>query len=359
MYGVECVVINNMSKTIINVSNDFFDVGGSEQDVMYSFTGRCGGMSSDNVLYGKTVNLSKMYDNMLSDVREFLFGGEYVSIVDKGSHVIDTDISKSLRKYTIKKYGISIEWMYNKIHGYTIGTTMPVDIIFNELKVKYGMSGIDWMYLYNNVNLFMTDDVDILDYIGNRILGNEIYEYFVTEYNLRTVGVDKKMRQYINRNNVMVDISTHYIKMEWNNGGSKDAILGKLMRSYNHWWQYMTGSDKNNRCDIRDFDKLLNGRSVTEVFPVYCPVFSNLRMNYTGIDFDGMMNLKKCSDIAGYSDKGETWSFASIDRIDSNKGYSYDNIRIISHYANNLKNVGNIDQWRILLRYMDKQNSYF
>ena len=359
MYGVECVVINNMSKTIINVSNDFFDVGGKEGDVLYSFTGRCGGMSSDNVLYGKTVNLSKMYDNMLSDVREFLFGGEYVSIVDKGSHVIDTDISKSLRKYTIKKYGISIEWMYNKIHGYTIGTTMPVDIIFNELKVKYGMSGIDWMYLYNNVNLFMTDDVDILDYIGNRILGNEIYEYFVTEYNLRTVGVDKKMRQYINRNNVMVDISTHYIKMEWNNGGSKDAILGKLMRSYNHWWQYMTGSDKNNRCDIRDFDKLLNGRSVTDVFPVYCPVFSNLRMNYTGIDFDGMMNLKKCSDIAGYSDKGETWSFASIDRIDSNKGYSYDNIRIISHYANNLKNVGNIDQMRILLRYMDKQNSYF
>jgi hypothetical protein len=85
-----------------------------------------------------------------------------------------------------------------------------------------------------------------------------------------------------------------------------------------------------------------------------------LRLNYTGIDFDnGKNNIKKCSEIAGCSDKGETWSFASIDRIDSNKGYSYDNIRIISQYANNLKHLGNIDQLRMLLKYMDDQNSYF
>ncbi len=115
----------------------------------------------------------------------------------------------------------------------------------------------------------------------------------------------------------------------------------------------------NNRGDIKDYDVLLNGRSVTEVFPVYCPVFSNLRLNYTKIDFDGKHNLKKCSEIAGYSDMGETWSAASIDRIDSNKGYSYDNIRIISHYANTLKNVGTIDQMRRWVRYMDDQNSYF
>ena len=121
----------------------------------------------------------------------------------------------------------------------------------------------------------------------------------------------------------------------------------------------MTRSKTKKRGDIRDYDVLLNGRSVTEVFPVYCPVFSNLRMNYTGIDFDGKNNIRKCSEIAGYSDKGDTWSFASIDRIDSNKGYSYDNIRIISQYANGLKNVGNIDQMRRLVRYMDEQNSYF
>jgi len=329
-----------MGKAIINVSNDFFDVGGKEGDVMYSFTGT--NVKSDNVLYGKTVNLSEMYDTMLGDVREFLFGGEFINIIDKSE-----GMAHLVSKYTVKKHGISIENVYNKIHGNIGDTTMTTDIIFNELKVKYGITAIDWMYLYNNVNLFKTNEVDILEYMCNRVLSNDIHEYFVTNYNLRTMGVVNKVK------------SKNYIKMEWNNG-SRDMILSDFVKSYNQWWRVMTGSKDRNRGDIRDYDTLLNGRSVTDVFPVYCPVFSNLRMNYTGIDFDnGMKNLKKCSEIAGYSDKGETWSFASIDRIDSSKGYSYDNIRIISQYANSLKNVGNIDQMRILLRYMDAQNSYF
>ena len=346
-----------MSKTIINVSNDFFDVGGKDGDVMYSFTGKCGPMSWDNVLYGKTINLSKMYDSMLDDVRKFLFGGEFVNIIDKSNK--SEGMSTVVNKYTVNKHGISMEWVYNKIHGNIGYTTMTTDIIFNELKNKYGMTGIDWMYLYNNVNQFYTDDVEILEYMGNRILSNEIHEYFVTEYNLRTVGVGKKMKQYINRNNVMVDESSNCIKVEWNNGGSKEIHLSEFVKSYKQWWMAMTRSKTKKRGNIRDYDTLLNGKSVTEVFPKYCPVFSNLRMNYTGIDFDGKHNIKKCSEIAGYSDKGETWSAASIDRIDSNKGYSYDNIRIISHYANTLKNVGSIDQMRRLLRYMDEQNSYF
>jgi len=337
--GVECVIINNMNKTIINVSNDFFDVGGKEGDMMYSFTGT--NVKGNNVLYGKTVNLSKMYDTMLDDVKEFLFGGEFVSIIDK-----NVGMSTIVNRYTFNKHGISMESVYNKIQGNLTFTGMTTDIIFNELKVKYGITEIDWMYLYNNVNSFMTDDVEILDYMANRIVSNDIHEYFVTEYNLRTVGVEKKVT------------SKNYIKLEYNNG-SRDMILSDFVKSYNQWWRVMTRSKKTKRGDIKDYDKLLNGRSVTEVFPVYCPVFSNLRMNYTGIDFDGKSNIKKCSEIAGYSDKGETWSFASIDRIDSNKGYSYDNIRIISHYANGLKNVGNIDQMRRLVRYMDEQNSYF
>ena len=340
-----------MSKTIINGSNDFFDVGGTEGDVMYNFRGNAG-IKSDNVLYGKTVNLSKMYDTMLGDVREFLFGGEFINIIDKNN-----GISQLVNAYTSKKHGVSMESVYNKTQGNIGDTTMTTDILFNELKNKYGMTGMDWMYLYNNVNQFYTDDVEILEYMSNRILSNEIHEYFVTEYNLRTVGVGKKMRLRI-RNNVSVDVSSNFIKLEYNNG-SRDMSLSEFVKSYKQWWRVMTRSKNTNRGDIRDYDVLLNGRSVTEVFPVYCPVFSNLRMNYTGIDFDGKDNLKKCSEIAGYSDKGETWSLASIDRIDSSKGYSYDNIRIISHYANKLKNVGSIDQMRRLVRYMDEQNSYF
>jgi len=355
VYGVECVIINNMSKTIINVSNDFFDVGGKDGDVMYSFTGtNVLGFTKDSVLYGKTLNLSEMYDIMLDDVREFLFGGEYVSRIDKIG-----GISRLVNAYTFKKYGITIESVYNKIHGNTQGPCVSVDIIFNALKKKYGISGIDWMYLYNNVIQFRTNDVEILEYIGNRILDNNFYNYFVTEYNLRTVGVVKKMKYRVINNNV---IEQKEIKMEWNNGGNRCMSLPEFVKSYKQWLIYMTsnkGPKFRNRCDIRDYDVLLNGRSETEVFPKYCPVFSNLRLNYTKIDFDGKHNIKKCSEIAGYSDKGETWSAASIDRIDSNKGYSYDNIRIISHYANHLKNVGSIDQMRRLVRYMDEQNSYF
>ena len=319
-----------MSKTIINGSNDFFDVGGTEGDVMYSFTGLCS-LTKDNVLYGKTVNLSKMYDTMLDDVREFLFGGEFVSMIDMIEY--DINISKFVNAYIFNKHGISIRCVYNKINGNTSrNATMSVDILYNELKVKYGITAIDWMYLYNNMNI-LTNDVEILEYMGNRILSNDIHEYFVTEYNLRTVGVWKKVT------------SKNYIKIEWNNGGNKDICLSKFVKSYNQWWMYATSSKNTNRNDIKKYDKLIEGRSVTEVFPVYCPVFSNLRMNYTSIDFDnGKNNIKKCSEIAGYSDKGETWSFASIDRIDSRKGYSYDNISIISQYANHLKNVGSKEQ---------------
>ena len=342
-----------MSKTIINGSNDFFDVGGSDGDVMYSFTGLCG-LTKDSVLRGKTVNLSDMYDIMLDDVREFLFGGEFVSIIDKKRECMSTIVNK----YTCNKHGISMECVYNKIQGNLTVTGMTTDILFNELKVKYGITAIDWMYLYDNVANFYTNDVDILEYMGNRLLSNDIHEYFVSEYNLRTMGVVKNVKQCI-RTNVSVDVSRNLIKIEWNNGGSKEIHLSEFVKSYKQWWRAATRSKTKKRGDIRDYDVLLNGRSVTEVFPVYCPVFSNLRLNYTGIDFDGKNNIRKCSEIAGYSDKGETWSFASIDRIDSNKGYSYDNIRIISQYANNLKNVGNIEQMRILLRYMDEQNSYF
>ena len=318
-----------MGKTIINVSNPFFEMDGKEGDVLYSFTGtNAKGFTKDSVLYGKTINLSELYDTMLPDVREFLFGGEFISIIDKRE--CKSGITDLVNSYTFKKYNITIEYVYNKINDNVSGKPMTTDIIFNELKVKYGITEIDWMYLYNNVNVFKTNEVDILDYICNKILSNDIHEYFVTEYNLRTVSVAKKK-------------SINFIKMEWNNGGNKDMVLCNLIRSHKVWWKYKT--ENTNRGNIRDYDVLLNGRSVTEVFPVYCPVFSNLRLNYTGIDFDGKNNIKKCSEIAaGYSDMGETWSFASIDRIDSSKGYSYDNISIISQYANTLKNMGSNDQ---------------
>jgi len=334
-----------MGKIIINESNPFFDVGGKEGDVMYNFRGN-NGIKKGSMLYGKTVNLSEMYDNMLSDVKDFLFNGEYIkTVVNDG---MDKIKYRLINMHINKKYGITIENVYNKIKGYGGDVTMTMDIIYNELKNKYGVNGVDWMYLYDNVDTFRVNDYEIRMYIGNRIISNEIYEYFVRTNGLRI-------------NNWFKNGDHNYLMLEWDIG-NKNTILGSMVRNYNQWWQMMTINKKGRRYrgDIRDYDRVLRGRNVSEVFPVYCPVFKNLVLNYTKIDFsNGKNNIKKCSEIAGYSDKGETWSFASIDRIDSNKGYSYDNIRIISQYANHLKNVGNIDQLRRLVRYMDEQNSYF
>ena len=335
-----------MGKRTINVSNDFFEMDGSEQDVMYSFVGNCGSMRSDNVLYGKTINLSRMYGCMLDDVREFLFLGEFVNSDEYVRVSGDRSIMYAVNKYTFDRYGLSIKWVYNIMNGFDGKSVMTVDILFGEMKRKYGVVNIDWMYLYNNVSQFMTNDVDVLKYIGDSILGNGLYEYFVRGYGLSIQGI------------ISDSTRRSCLSLKWDGlRMSKSVRLSSLMKNKSQWWTMMTND--RNRVKIRDYDKLLGGSRESEILPEYCPVFSNLRMNYTGIDFDNRgKNIKKCSDVAGYSDKGETWSFASIDRIDSSKGYSYDNIRIISHYANNLKNVGNIDQMRILLRYMDEQNSY-
>jgi hypothetical protein len=52
---------------------------------------------------------------------------------------------------------------------------------------------------------------------------------------------------------------------------------------------------------------------------------------------------KNHNDTTDYGDK--TWSFASIDRIDSTKPYSYDNVEIISTYYNTqVKNCASIVQ---------------
>jgi len=327
-----------MGKRIINVSNDFFEMTGNEGDVIYSFTGNCG-LTKNSVLCDKTINLNEMYELMLGDVKEFLFGGEFVNLI--GESKCKAGILPMVKTYTFKKYGITIENVYNKIHDNSTNTPMPVDVLYNELKVKYGMTGIDWMYLYDNVRQFRTNDVEILDYICNKILSNKIYEYFVDKYKFRTVGVVKKVNQCIRNKSLSVDTLVNLIKVEWNNG-SRDIHLSDFLKNHKQWWGYMTR--KTDRYEIRDYEVLLNNKSEPEVFPLYCPVFSNLRLNYTGIDFDGKNNLKKCSEIAGYSDKGETWSLASIDRIDSSRGYSYDNIRIISQYANQLKNVGSKEQ---------------
>lgn len=43
----------------------------------------------------------------------------------------------------------------------------------------------------------------------------------------------------------------------------------------------------------------------------------------------------------------------SIDRFDNNRGYTKDNIRVISHRANHLKRDATVDEMRRILHYME------
>jgi hypothetical protein len=176
-----------MGKTIINVSNPFFDVEGKEGDVMYSFVGHCGGMKSDHQLYGKTVNLSVMYGKMMDDVCDFLFKGEFLNREGYYKDNGDKGIMTLVNVYIYRKYGISIESVYNKIKGNRSGVSMTRDMLFSELKGRYGINKLDWIYLYENMHLFNTNDGEILEYIGNRLMDNEFYKYFVKEYCVQLV----------------------------------------------------------------------------------------------------------------------------------------------------------------------------
>jgi hypothetical protein len=88
---------------------------------------------------------------------------------------------------------------------------------------------------------------------------------------------------------------------------------------------------------------LLNGRSEDEVLPNRCPIDDSIILNYTGIDFsDKDNNINVCKNNDGMED---VWSSASIDRKDSNKPYTYDNVEIISHYYNTqVKNCASVHQ---------------
>ena len=104
---------------------------------------------------------------------------------------------------------------------------------------------------------------------------------------------------------------------------------------------------------------MYRGGYAVSVLSDYCPVFGNLRLNYTGIDFEGGYNLRRCCDVAGYVDIGETWSPATIDRVDNERGYEYGNIRVISHYANTLKRDSNIMQLQMVIDYIKSDRRVF
>lgn len=317
----------------------FFDwscVNNGGGDVYYTFKGIiCGCLKGgvNNALYGKRVNLSEMYNKMIDDVSEYIIGGGV--FLDIGNDGADT--MNRVSKYTTAKYGISIGWVINAIKSDMSGYTM--DGIYGYMIERAGgVDCIDWMRLYENNRGFSTNRSDILLYIANGIISGGIYKYFVDRYKLRAVGVEVN------------DRDRRVIVLEWE-GGRRLIPLSMLVWNKRDWWRLMTYNDSSKidkeRTKIRDYDVLLNGRSEDEVLPDVCPIDNNIILNYTRIDFsvNNDNNLDECRRHNEMNGGDKIWSYASIDRIDSNREYDYDNVEIISQYYNTqVKNCASISQ---------------
>jgi hypothetical protein len=325
----------------VDVLREYFEV--VDEDVYCTFKGKiCCSLSGGvkNVLYGKTINMSEMYRQMVLDVSDYVMRDEFL---DKFKHC-GSSIGEKINIYTTNRYGISYEWVYNKVNDTEVG--LSTDIIFEDMmRYKGGLEKVDWMHLYDRIQIITNIDA-ILIYIANELLKSSMYKYFVDRYKLRIVGVK-------NAFNVSNNYKKKLIILRWDDdkGVCVDRLitLAQLPRNKREWWQTSTYTSNKNRTSIQDYDLLLNGRCENEVLPDVCPIDNNIVLNYTGIDFSinttnhNITECKNHNDTTDYGDK--TWSPASIDRIDSTKPYSYDNVEIISTYYNTqVKNCASIVQ---------------
>jgi len=335
----------------VECGDGFFDWSGVDNgggDKHYTFKGAiCRQMKGgvNNVLYGKRINLSEMYNRMIDDVIEYIIGGKLFleGKRDKNDRI---HMKNWLQKYTADKYGVSIRWVIGVIKN-DMTEHISMDIIYRcMIERAGGVDKIDWMRLYKNNRCFSTNCSDILLYLANRIIGdNSIYRYFVDRYKLKAIGVEMHKNK-----------KDKLIVFKWD-GGRRLIRLSDLVWDKRDWWQRSTNDKRKGRSKIRDYDVLLNGRREDEVLPDVCPIDNNIILNYTGIDFSGDNdnNLSECKRYNNVGDSDKIWSFASIDRIDTNGEYTYDNVEIISNYYNSqVKNCANQSQIAKLYHYQLK-----
>lgn len=355
-YTSEIGKIESVVKMKDNVLGEFFDVDGCN-DVYVTFTGLVACSLKDgkkNPLYGRTVNISKMYKEMMRDIIEYVQSDEYLKGRCNGSDD-KYGISESVTRFTTKKYGISIEFIDDYLNNSDNKDVrrLSVDRLF-ELMIEEsgGVDKIDWLKIYDSVTNFYTSNEKILMYIANTIINtSEIYKYFINRYKLKVVDVTR----YERKRGVHRHIE-RCVKLKWD-CGELNIELSRIVRNKSDWYKIQTRENKGRRSrkHIKNMDELLRiqNKSEDEMFPDRCPIDSRIVLNYTGIDFSAKKdnNITECKSLDFISD--DTWSAASLDRIDSNSdGYDYENIEVMSHYYNtSVKNCATVDQTARLFFY--------
>ena len=159
------IIDNNVNE--VDVLSEYFEV--VDVDMYYTFKGKImtslsGGIN--NPLYGKHVNLNVLYNRMMDDVVKYVQCGEYWKDTDiKKRHTI-----KAVRKYTSEKYGVTIDWIFNRINGFDGERRMNTDYLY-KLMIDHvgGLCKIDWLSLYKKMSIHTNNNV-IIEYIAKEIM---------------------------------------------------------------------------------------------------------------------------------------------------------------------------------------------
>ena len=145
----------------VDVLREYFEV--VDKDVYCTFKGKiCCSLSGGvkNVLYGKTINMSEMYNEMMGDITKMIIDCDFSKdeYLNKNGH---QSLIEMVSKYTIKKYGVSIDWADKIVNG-RIGSFYTDRIYECMIDRVGGIEKIDWLKVYDGTKSFVTHNHDIL-----------------------------------------------------------------------------------------------------------------------------------------------------------------------------------------------------
>lgn len=119
-----------------------------------------------------------------------------------------------------------------------------------------------------------------------------------------------------------------------------------------------------NKCrNIKTAERSLRNKGTLNTWLVNALCGSRKRAKEKGLEHNltrewVLSNLPKTCPVLGIplSFTGDKNSTPSLDRFDNNKGYTTDNVRVISYRANVLKNNATLEELEAIVRYMKNES---